>query len=188
MNMEGELLLKEYIKSKTIHILNESILCNEKITISESMVYHIKNHLPLHNTIHRYESNSFNTLAKEMKKLNENGLLKLTELDRELLFDIEIGLFEAEYKGKNVTLNKPMRGGSKKYYVYVKTDKGNIKKIEFGDTTGLSAKVSNQKARKSFSARHNCPDKKDKTKAGYWACRINKYSHLWGGKTYPGYW
>jgi hypothetical protein len=85
---------------------------------------------------------------------------------------------EAEYNGKEVRLNYPMRGGAKKYYVYVKTKNGKVKKISFGDTTGLSAKVSNPKARKSFAARHKCDTKKDKTKAGYWACRINKYGHL----------
>ena len=52
----------------------------------------------------------------------------------------------------------------------------------------LTAKVSNPEARKSFAARHKCSTKKDKTKAGYWACRINRYGYLWGGKTYPGYW
>jgi hypothetical protein len=97
---------------------------------------------------------------------------------------------EAEYKGKEVELNKPMRGGTKKYYVYVKNPKtGNVKKIAFGDVHGgLTAKVSNPKARSSFAARHKCSTKKDRTKAGYWACRINKYGHLFGGKTYPGYW
>jgi hypothetical protein len=99
-------------------------------------------------------------------------------------------LNEAEYKGKSVELNKPMRGGTKKYHVYVKNPKtGNVKKIAFGDVHGgLTAKVSDPKARKSFAARHKCDTKKDKTKAGYWACRINKYGHLWNGRTYPGYW
>ena len=53
---------------------------------------------------------------------------------------------------------------------------------------GLTAKVSNPEARKSFAARHKCSTKKDKTKAGYWACRLTKYGHLWNGRTYPGYW
>lgn len=99
-------------------------------------------------------------------------------------------LSEAEYKGKNVELNKPQRGGAKKYHVYVKNPStGNIKKISFGDVHGgLTAKVSNPKARKAFAARHNCKDKKDKTKAGYWACRVNRFGHLFGGKTYPGFW
>ena len=99
-------------------------------------------------------------------------------------------VFEAKYHNKEVKLNYPMRGGSKKYQVYVKNPKtGKVKKISFGDVHGgLTAKVSNPKARKSFAARHQCHLKKDKTTAGYWACRINKYGHLWGGKTYPGFW
>ena len=64
-----------------------------------------------------------------------------------------------------------------------------VKKISFGDVHGgLTAKVSDPKARKSFAARHQCHLKNDKLKAGYWACRINRYAHLWGGKTYPGFW
>jgi hypothetical protein len=83
-----------------------------------------------------------------------------------------------------------MRGGTKKYYVYVINPKTKrVKKIAFGDVHGgLTAKVSNPKARKSFAARHQCHLKNDRTKAGYWACRINRYAHLWGGKTYPGFW
>jgi hypothetical protein len=99
-------------------------------------------------------------------------------------------LNEAEYHGKEVKLNYPMRGGTKKYQVYVKNPKtGKVKKIAFGDVHGgLTAKVSNPKARKSFSSRMNCPAKKDKTKAGYWSCRLNKFGHLFGGRTYPGFW
>ena len=72
---------------------------------------------------------------------------------------------EAEYKGKKVALNKPKRGGSKKFYVYVKSKKGNVKKVSFGDT-GLSVKFKKKGARASFVARHKCATKKDKTKAG----------------------
>ena len=74
---------------------------------------------------------------------------------------------EAEYRGKKVQLNKPKRGGSKKFYVYVKNPKtGNVKKVSFGDT-GLSVKFKQRGARASFAARHKCSQKKDKTKAGY---------------------
>lgn len=101
-------------------------------------------------------------------------------------------IFEAKYHDKEVKLNYPMRntGSGKKYYVYVKNPKtGKVKKISFGDVKGgLTAKVSNPKARKSFSSRMNCPAKKDKTTAGYWACRINKFGHLWNNKSYPGFW
>ena len=96
---------------------------------------------------------------------------------------------EAEYKGKKVQLNKPKRGGSKKFYVYVKNPKtGNVKKVSFGDT-GLSVKLKQRGARASFAARHKCATKKDKTKAGYWSCNIGRYwKSLGGGSNFSGYW
>ena len=72
---------------------------------------------------------------------------------------------EAEYRGKKVQLNKPKRGGSKKFYVYVKNKKGNVIKVSFGDSN-LSVKLKQKGARASFAARHKCAKKKDKTKAG----------------------
>ena len=81
--------------------------------------------------------------------------------------DLEIT--EAEYQGKKVKLNDPIRGGSKKFYVYVK-DGDKIKKVSFGDTTGLSIKRDDPARRKSFRARHNCDTAKDKTSARYWSC------------------
>ncbi len=90
---------------------------------------------------------------------------------------------EAEYAGKDVDLNKPKRGGSKKYYVYVKNPKTDrVKKIEFGDVTGLRTKSNNPDRARSFAARHNCEKKNDKTKAGYWACRLPRYGLVKGGK------
>ena len=79
-------------------------------------------------------------------------------------------LQEAEYQGKKVKLNDPIRGGSKKFYVYVK-DGDKIKKVSFGDTTGLSIKRDDPARRKSFRARHNCDNPGPKTKARYWSCR-----------------
>lgn len=78
---------------------------------------------------------------------------------------------EAEYRGRKVTLNKPMRGDVKKFKVYVKDPKtGNIKKVNFGDKN-MRIKKSNPKRRKSFRARHNCDNPGPKTKARYWSCR-----------------
>jgi hypothetical protein len=95
---------------------------------------------------------------------------------------------EAEYRGKKVALNKPKRGGSKKFYVYVKSKKGNVKKVSFGDTN-LSVKLKQRGARASFAARHKCSTKKDKTKAGYWSCNIGRYwKSLGGGSNFSGYW
>jgi len=90
-------------------------------------------------------------------------------------------LWEAEYRGRKVPLNKPMRGDVKKFKVYVKDPKsGNIKKVNFGHG-GTSAKKLGQKTmrikkyipsrRKSFRARHNCANPGPKTKARYWSCR-----------------
>ena len=81
--------------------------------------------------------------------------------------DLEIT--EAEYQGKKVKLNDPIRGGAKKFYVYVK-DGDKVKKVSFGDTTGLSIKRDDPASRKSFRARHNCDTAKDKTSARYWSC------------------
>jgi hypothetical protein len=101
---------------------------------------------------------------------------------------LEQPMIEAtQYKDKDVELNSPKRGGKAKYYVYVKNDKGNVIKISFGDTTGLSAKINDKEAAKSFAARHQCAMKNDKTKAGYWACRLPKYAKqlgLKGGGSY----
>ena len=88
----------------------------------------------------------------------------------------ENDLFEAEYQGRKVKLNKPMRGDVKKFKVYVK-DGDKVKKVNFGHG-GTSAKrptmrirKNNPKARKSFRARHNCDNPGPKTKARYWSCR-----------------
>jgi hypothetical protein len=84
------------------------------------------------------------------------------------------GLSESEYKGKDVSLNKPKSGGPKKWYVYVKNPKtGKVIKVSYGSPV-MTAKWNDPGARKSFAARHRCHMKKDKTKAGYWACRAHK--------------
>jgi len=100
------------------------------------------------------------------------------------------GINEAEKK-KQPALGKPKRGGSKKFYVYVKDPKTKrIKKVSFGMAGGgLRAKLNNSKARAAFSKRHNCPQKKDRTKASYWSCRLPRYAKLLGFKTtFSGYW
>jgi hypothetical protein len=84
--------------------------------------------------------------------------------------EIEETLTEAEYQGRKVQLNKPMRGDVKKFKVYVKNEKGNVVKVNFGDPD-MKIRKSNPKARKSFRARHNCDNPGPKTKARYWSCR-----------------
>ncbi len=175
--------------------------------VSESLQYHIDSNISITESIYRPGSNAHLKVLNEARGLYKTGKLNLTKEDSTLFDTTDLGktgiyegevvaldlpleiLNEAEYKGRKVKLNYPTRGGSKKFRVYVKNPKtGRVKKLDIGDTTGLKAKVSDPKARKSFAARHKCSTKKDRTTAGYWSCRINKYAHLWGGKTYPGYW
>jgi len=97
---------------------------------------------------------------------------------------------EAEYQGKKVKLNDPIRGGSKKFYVYTKNEKGNVVKVSFGDTTGLSIKRDDPARRKSFRARHNCDDPGPKWKARYWSCyqwRANAKVNEAQGSCWDGY-
>jgi hypothetical protein len=106
----------------------------------------------------------------------------------EVILDLPM-LDEGEYRGKDVPLNKPKRGGSKKFYVYTKNKKGNVVKVSFGGTTGLNVKIDEPGARASFAARHQCATKKDKTKPGYWACNIGRYwKSLGGSRNFSGYW
>lgn len=181
-------------------------------TISEGLNFHLENNIPITENVYRPHSKYFFNLINEVRELYLSDEIELNEEEVELI-ETEIGktatlqdgtevyldiplseefLNEAEYNGKKVELGKPRRntGGGKKYVVYVKNPStGRVKKISFGDVHGgLTAKVSNPKARKSFAARHQCDKKKDRMKAGYWACRLNRFGHLWGGKTYPGYW
>jgi hypothetical protein len=184
----------------------------DEVIISEHLQYHVNNNMSITENIFRYGSESYFNLLKESRELYDAGLVELSGHDKELFESSDIGRFamfngelvpldlpleimeeinEAEYKGREVKLNHPVRSsGPKKYKVFVKNPKtGNVKVVHFGDVSGgLTAKVSDPKARKSFAARHQCHLKKDKTKAGYWACRLNKFGHLFGGKTYPGYW
>ena len=87
---------------------------------------------------------------------------------------------EAEYQGRKVKLNKPMRGDVKKFKVYVKNPKGNVVKVNFGHG-GTSAKKAGEKTmqiqkdipsrRKAFRARHNCDNPGPRHKARYWSCK-----------------
>ena len=102
-----------------------------------------------------------------MKKFNEH---RKEEIDCkcESIYE-ELELQESEYQGKKVTLNNPVRGGSKKFYVYVKNDKGNTVKVSFGDPN-MEIKRDDPERRKNFRARHNCDNPGPKWKARYWSC------------------
>jgi len=92
---------------------------------------------------------------------------------------------------KDPPIGKPIRSssGGKAYKVYVKDPKTKkIKTVRFG-SGGLKAKINNPKARQAFAKRHNCAQKKDKTKASYWSCRLPRYAKLLGLKSsFSGFW
>jgi hypothetical protein len=83
-------------------------------------------------------------------------------------FDEKIEIYEDS--GKKVKLNKIMRGDVKKYKVYVKNDKGNVVKVNFGDPN-MEIKRDDPDRRRNFRARHNCDNPGPRWKARYWACR-----------------
>jgi len=89
--------------------------------------------------------------------------------------DNELITHEAWAKEKNAgkKLNKPFRtsGGPKKFSVYVKNEKGNVVKVNFGDPN-MEIKRDDPARRKSFRARHNCDNPGPKTKAKYWSCKM----------------
>lgn len=106
---------------------------------------------------------------KEIEELHEGEFCPqcLAQYIRENINSLQ----EAEYKGRKVPLGKPMRGDVKKFKVYVKNDKGNVVKVNFGDPN-MKIKKSNPKRRKSFRARHHCDTNPGpRWKARYWSCR-----------------
>jgi hypothetical protein len=188
--------------------LNENL--EARINVTENMQYHINNKKPLTENTFRYGSDTFLDLWAEARYLYSRGAINLSGIDKEIVTESnlgEYGLFEGkkvpldmpmeeldEVKDKkHPPLNKPHRGGPKKFYVYVRDPKTkNIKKVAFGAAGGgqnLAVKIRDPKARNAFAKRQHCADKKDKTKPGYWACHLPKYAKALGLKgSYSGYW
>ena len=184
---------------------------NESVTISNSLKYHIDNKKAITENLYRFGSESHKNLLVEVRTLWEKGDLELKGDDLDLFYETDLGktaifegkkvhldyplleeveeIPEAKHQGREVQLNKPKRGGPKKFYVYVRKPGGGVKKVNFGDTTGLKAKINNPKARQAFAKRHKCAQAKDKTTPKYWSCRLPRYASLLGMKSnFSGYW
>ena len=160
----------------------------KEVAISETLQDMQSNHINILDNPFRLGSMMYFECIKEARRLVSENKYTLTEVDKNIL-ETDIGSFEvyegelvpldcpmfSEEEEKEPELNKPKRGGPKKYYVYVK-DGDKIKKITWGDTTGLKVKLNNPKARKSFAARHQFDQQNDKTTASYWACRLPHYA------------
>ena len=187
-------------------VLNESL--TSKVVMTENMKYHVENRIPISENMFRYGSNAFLDMWAETRYLYSRNAIHVNDTDKEILVETDLGEFgiyegkkvpldllmeeieleEADKKKKTPPIGKPKRGGSKKFYVYVRKKGGGVKKVSFGQA-GMSAKINNPKARQAFSKRHNCPNKKDKTKASYWSCRLPRYAHLLGLKSkFSGFW
>ena len=191
-------------------MLNENIAPKE--ILSEGLKYHMDNNMPLTEHVYRAGSQKYFDLWAEARALYTRGILEVTGDDLEVLTETDLGNFgmfegkkvpldfpielsesevEAIYEEAKKKLNKPMRdsSGGKAYKVYVKDPKTkNIKTVRFG-SGGLRAKINDKKARNAFAKRHKCAQKKDKTKASYWSCRLPRYAKLLGLKSnFGGFW
>jgi hypothetical protein len=189
---------REYVeKAESMHAIGSP-------EVSEAMQYHLDRGMGLHDNVFRVYSEAWFALIEEARRLYEAGELALDDDDADLV-ESDIGqtaeyrgrlvrldapvplksrLDEAEYKGKKVSLGKPFRtpGEGKKFAVHVMGPNGRVIKVRFGDPN-LTVKNNNPARAKSFRARHKCSEKKDRTKAGYWACRIGRYAKAVGLKS-----
>jgi len=176
-------------------------------SLSEGVEWHLNEGVTFDFPIYRVGTSKYFALFKEARRLYVEGeYVPQTEFEQDLL-ESDLGEFatyegkkvpldfpmmeqdlnEAEYKGRDVELGKPKRGSGGKAYVYVRDPKsGNVRKVSFGSSMpdAMGDSEAARKRRKSFGERHKCSQKKDRTKAGYWACRSTKFF----GRDIPGWW
>lgn len=200
--------INEIISNALSEVKNPPMKLVGKVNISSEMKYHLENNISLNENIFRIYSTKYFDMINEARDLYNNNLLRLNDndiwlvesdlgkkvilengdevwLDAPIYTDnLEDVLTEAIHRGKNVKLGSPFRtpGGPKKFAVYVKTPKGTVKKVTFGDPN-LRIKNANKGRAKSFRARHKCDQKKDRTMAGYWSCNVGRYAKKLGLKS-----
>lgn len=175
--------------------------------LSEGILWHLREGVTFETPVYRAGTQKYFALIREARQMYKNEqYLPQSVSEREMLesdlgewgmyegalvpldFPFQEGsLTEAQYKGKEVELNKPKKGGGGKSYVYVRNpETGNVKKVSFGSSMpdAMGDSPAAKKRRKSFGDRHDCANKKDKTQAGYWSCRATKFF----GRDIPGWW
>jgi hypothetical protein len=176
-------------------------------SISEGIDWHLNEGIPFDSPVYRVGTAKYFALIKDARRMflegeyspkseDEKDML-LTNLGEFGMFEgqrvpldfpmLEENINEAEYKGREVELGKPKRGSGGKAFVYVRDPKsGNVRKVSFGSSMpdAMGDSDAARKRRKSFGERHKCSKKKDRTKAGYWACRSTKFF----GRDIPGWW
>jgi hypothetical protein len=178
------------------------------INLSEGMAYHVERNIPLMESVYRIESESWISLVNEARDLWERNVVDLNEDDLFLIstdagkygiyeenlvlldvpfwegeFDYDWeeydSLEEAEYRGRDVKLNKPFRtpGGPRKFSVYTKNDSGNVVKVGFGQP-GMRVNNADPKKARSFRKRMRCDQPGPRWKAKWWSCNVARYSKL----------
>ena len=191
-------IVENIVRRALEDILNHPMRLKESVEVSDELQYHLDKNIPLSENVFKEYSKSFINLINEVRQLYKYDLIDLSDEDRSIV-ESDLGkkvilengqvvylevpvedqsfLSEAEYQGRKVQLGKIMQGDVKKFKVYVKNDKGNVVKVNFG-FGGKSAKgkrmvikKNNPQRRKSFRARHNCDNPGPRWKARYWACR-----------------
>lgn len=190
-------------REELIKIIKEEA---REVLFKPGLLEHVKTGTPLHENIFRVGSECYFNTIKQGRHFYKMGLYEvINEEERDMLENTNLGefaLFEGEEvpldfpmwnetleeKKEKGPLNKPMKntGSGKKWKVYVRDPKtGNVKTVTYGDQKGgLKGNWNDPEARKSFAARHDCKNKKDKTTPGYWSCRANRD---WGNQT-SGFW
>jgi len=172
--------------------------------ISEGLQYHLDLELPLMESVYRIESDAWISLVNEARILWENNSIELSEddlfligtdagrtgiyegesvlLDVPFYYDDEID--EAEYRGKDVKLNKPFRTpqGPRKFAVYTKNEKGNVIKLGFGEP-GMRVNNNDPDKARSFQKRMRCDKPGPRWKARWWSCNVARYRKLLGIKS-----
>lgn len=200
-------ILKQYIKEVITSDSNKTI-------ISEGLRFHINENIPISTNIYRPGSKKYFELFNEARKLYNEGKIELEhEIDKMYIAEMDIGewdyykgeivpldfpmmmneevIAEAKYKGKEVKLGikgvRRVKGKKGRAEAFTRDPKtGKIKRVEFGSDMpkAMGSSEEHKKRRKSFGDRHNCSAKKDKTKAGWWSCRLTKMF----GRNIPGWW
>ena len=187
-----------------------SLILLSNVPISEGLKYHIENNIPLSEPVYRIYSEKYFDLIEEVKRLYLEDSLAILDEDAELL-ETDLGE-KAIFEGREVYLDAPIfleedemleeaakkkqgkqgkhrlgspfrtPGGPKKFAVYVRAKNGNVKKVTFGDPN-MRVRNNSPARAKSFRARHKCSEKKDRTTAGYWSCRVSRYRKALGLKS-----
>lgn len=196
--------LREVIREEFIRELESS---GKTLSLTEGVKWHMSQGVSFDRPVYRVGTEKYFALIREARALYALGhYTPQTEFERDMLeSDLgEMGIYEgievpldlpmkedslaeAKYKGKEVELGKPKKGGGGKSYVYVRDPKsGNVKKVSFGSSMpdAMGDSEAARKRRKSFGDRHDCANKKDRTKPGYWSCRATKFF----GRDIPGWW